>query len=197
MKLKRILLVEDSELMSDIIKGHFENIDYSYFEVAKDYDTAKAIFEKHLPELLICDVHLSSEQSGIDFVNDVLKNHPGIALIYISADLDEEVISQAQQTKPHAYLTKPFTREQLLTAVRMAMMQNKYNHPGNYQLTQREIDVLSCLSKGLSNHQTGEQLFISHHTVDSRRRKILEKLGVNTINEALCLATEKGWINVK
>ena len=48
-------------------------------------------------------------------------------------------------------------------------------------LTEREIEILKLIAEGLSNKEIGEQLFISHRTVDTHRTNLMRKLDVNNI----------------
>ena len=164
--------------------------------MATNYATAAKLFKKHLPTLVICDIHIEGDKNGIDFIGAIKEAHPETLVVYISADIKPNILSMAQQTHPNAYLTKPFTQEQLITAIDIALIERKNNLPATYGLTQRDMDVLKLLGQGLTNSEIGNILYISHHTVDSRRRKIMVKLNVSSINQALCIASEKGWIHV-
>lgn len=48
-------------------------------------------------------------------------------------------------------------------------------------LTEREIEILKFISEGLSNKEIGDQLFISHRTVDTHRTNLMKKLNVHNI----------------
>ncbi|MBN2471301.1 MAG: response regulator transcription factor, partial [Anaerolineae bacterium] len=45
-------------------------------------------------------------------------------------------------------------------------------------LSEREIEVLKLVSRGFTNAEIGEQLFVSHKTVDTYRRRVMQKLGL-------------------
>jgi len=192
--MEKILIVEDSEFTASLIQEYIQNSHYTSCGVAANFYDAYQLFQKHLPSIIICDIHLEGSKSGIEFVNEIKTKHINTVIIFISADMGSQVLSKAQQTKPNAYLTKPFTEEQLITTIELALIERNNNCPSNFDLTEKDIEVLSLLGQGKSNKQIGEELFVSHHTVDSRRRKILLKLNVSTINQALCLASQKGWL---
>ncbi|TAJ09215.1 DNA-binding response regulator [Marinilabiliaceae bacterium JC017] len=192
----KVLIVEDSILTAEVIKGYLTDNGFTVCGIAKSFMEANACFEEHNPSLLICDIHLEGKKNGIEFVTTIRENHPATLIIFISSDMQLNVLSKAQQTKPHAYLTKPFTEEQLITTIQMAVIRNNQDNPAKFDLTDKDLEVLNMLGQGLSNKQIGEQLFISPHTVDSRRRKILLKLNVTSINQALCIASEKGWLHI-
>ncbi len=192
--MERILILEDSEIAAELIVDHLKSIEQTNIKIAKDVQGAIDIFGYFNPSLIICDIHLEGDKNGIDFITNVIKEKTNIAVVYISSDIKDDILFNAQETHPHSFLTKPFTKEQFLAAIKMAMVRLNKNDPHKYKINQREIDVLKMISKGYNNYAIGEKLFISHHTVDSRRRRILEKLNVSNINQALYIATEKGWI---
>lgn len=196
MSLEKVLILEDSILTATLINGYLENNGFNICGIAKSFHEATELFDTHEPTLLICDIHLEGSKNGIEFVTKVKETRPTTLIIFISSNIDNHLLMKAQLTKPHAYLTKPFTEEQLITAIQMAVFRNQQDHPSNFDLTQKDIVVLQMLGQGKSNKEIGEQLFISHHTVDSRRRKILLKLDVSSINHALCIASNKSWFNI-
>lgn len=61
-------------------------------------------------------------------------------------------------------------------------------------LTAKEVEVLTKLAEGLSSKAVADQLFISKHTVDTHRRKIISKLEVTNSIEAVIYARSMGWI---
>ena len=192
-----VLIIEDSQFTSDLIKEYLNNGEYDVCGIATNFINAKLMYEECKPTIIICDIHLEGDRNGIEFISEVRSNFPPPLTIFISSDMEKSILLKAQETKPNAYLTKPFTEQQLLTAIDMAIIQRQNNHYATYTLNDNDIQVLKLLGQGKSNKQIGELLFVSHHTVDSRRRKILIKLNVNSINQALCIASEKGWFQIE
>lgn len=195
-EIKSVLIIEDSKLTAKIIGDYLVANDYSVCGVASNYDAAKRVFIESKPDIVICDIHLQGQKSGIDFATDIKEKFPFTGIIFISSDSHENVLQRAGVTKPETYLTKPFTEVQLITAIKMLEAKQSINAPTVYGINSKEIEVLEYLGRGLTNQQIAEKLFISPHTVDSRRRKILQKLEVNSINEALCIAVSKSWIKL-
>lgn len=196
MKNENILIIEDSQFTAMLIQDYLVERELKVCGIAADYSNAARLFKKHLPTIVICDIHIEGSKNGIEFISEIKENHPLTMVVFISADIKPTVLLQAQQTHPNAYLTKPFTQEQLITTIELAIMERQQNLPETYGLNQRDMDVLRLLGQGKTNIEVGNKLYISHHTVDSRRRKIMAKLNVTSINQALCLASEKGWIHV-
>jgi DNA-binding CsgD family transcriptional regulator len=68
------------------------------------------------------------------------------------------------------------------------------SHLNGCPLRPREREVLRLVAAKLTSGAIGERLFLSKHTVDTHRRKIIEKLMVRDSEEAVSLARRKGWI---
>ncbi len=62
-------------------------------------------------------------------------------------------------------------------------------------LTEREIEVLTYISEGLTNVQIAEKLFLSSHTVNTHRKNIMQKLGVNNTASMVMYAVKSGFIS--
>jgi DNA-binding CsgD family transcriptional regulator len=63
-------------------------------------------------------------------------------------------------------------------------------------LSEREIDVLKLLTKGMSNKETAEKLNISIHTVNTHRKNIMDKTGIRSLAGLTVYAVSKGVINL-
>jgi len=63
-------------------------------------------------------------------------------------------------------------------------------------LTNRELEVLECLAKGLSDKGIASSLYISEHTSRTHIRNIYRKMGVSSRSQAVVKATSAGLINI-
>jgi DNA-binding NarL/FixJ family response regulator len=62
-------------------------------------------------------------------------------------------------------------------------------------LTEREIEVLVFISEGMTNVQIAEKLFLSNHTVNTHRKYIMQKLGVNNTASIVMYAVKSGFVS--
>ena len=62
-------------------------------------------------------------------------------------------------------------------------------------LTQREIEVLILISEGMTNVQIADKLFLSNHTVNTHRKNIMQKLGVNNTASMVMYAVKSGFVS--
>ncbi|MDF1697019.1 MAG: response regulator [Saprospiraceae bacterium] len=116
----KILIVEDEIIISDDIQMMLEENGYDVVEQATDYDEAIYAIDHDRPDLILLDISLKGEKTGIDIGHYINKKNP-VPFIYTSALVDEKTIEGAKKTKPASYLVKPFKKEQLVTAIEIAM----------------------------------------------------------------------------
>lgn len=74
-----------------------------------------------------------------------------------------------------------------------------YSEPGNpfHPLSDREMEVLTCVVRGMSNKEIAHRLEISHQTVKNHVTSILRKFGVDDRTQAVIYALKRGWVTLK
>jgi DNA-binding NarL/FixJ family response regulator len=74
-----------------------------------------------------------------------------------------------------------------------------YSEPGNpfHPLSDREMEVLNCVVRGMSNKEIANLLEISHQTVKNHVTSILRKFGVDDRTQAVIYALKRGWVTLK
>src|ERR671910_80468 len=93
---------------------------------------------------------------------------------------------------------RPPTASKLLTEFNALVQQAEERHRSLLpSLTERELDVLKLVAKGLSNREISEELFISENTVKNHVRNILEKLHLHSRMEAVVYAMREKLLDIK
>lgn len=191
----KILIVEDEILLAKDIEQSLTTAGYHVVGIASNPKKAKQYLSMVIPDLILCDINLRSDKTGIDLIGEIKKTNQ-IAVIYLTAYSDELTIKLANQTNPVNYLTKPFNEKQLLASIQLAIKEiipeKKPEAP-----TRREISIISLLSKGYSSKQIADELSISFNTVETHRKNILGKYDLNTTAELIYLAATEQWISHK
>jgi DNA-binding NarL/FixJ family response regulator len=94
-----------------------------------------------------------------------------------------------------------FNRRELETWVEEQMegARRSYSEPGSpfHPLSDREMEVLGCVVRGMSNKEIASLLGISHQTVKNHVTAILRKFGVEDRTQAVVYALKRGWITLK
>ena len=92
---------------------------HQVFGVAQTHKEAVAIGTDGRPDLILADIRLADESSGIDAVNDLLKAHGDVPVIFITAY--PERLLTGEKPEPAFLITKPFRADQVLSAISQAM----------------------------------------------------------------------------
>lgn len=115
---RTILVVEDDDAVRDFIVVVLKSADYEVMTASSGTDARKVILAR--PDLqtlcLVIDVVLNHE-SGIAFAQDVIKRYPGFRVLLISGFTDDVLLTEPDDVARMAFLPKPFTKEDLVTAI--------------------------------------------------------------------------------
>jgi len=154
------------------------------------------------PDVVLMDVNLPGE-SGIVCTARLKEKLPGVQIIIVTVYRNQELIFQALQAGASGYLLKRSSPEEILKAIgevlsggapmtgeiaRMLVEVFQKKPAGSVAgdgLTQREAEILSLLSEGLSNKEIADRGKISYDTVRAHLRHIYEKLHVRGRTEAV------------
>lgn len=119
MSVLKIGVVEDELIIARTILSTLEELGYSHCGPAINYTEAMDMIDKNKPDLLLLDIQLSGKKDGIDVAQQMNESYH-IPFIFLTANSDGETIDRAKKVKPHAYIVKPFTKEELFAAIEIA-----------------------------------------------------------------------------
>lgn len=160
------------------------------------------------PDLVLLDISMPV-MNGIQAAKAIKKLYPSIKILVFTTFIDKDKIKKITQVGVDGYLLKDSGRDELIHAIQMLMSgTNYYDHRvvdlvmHNYKstsstppaifLTKREQEITRLIAQGKSSKEIGEELFISPLTVDSHRRNIFAKLGINKTAALINYAYDNG-----
>lgn len=179
--------------------------------VSGEYEDAEDFLKDlkhHPPDVVLMDIGLPGI-SGIEATRKVKLRLPRAQVVILSVFEDDENIFQAICAGACGYLTKPVMPAQLLEAVEQAFAGDSPMSPHiarkvlklfrefapppkvDYQLSERELEVLELLTHGYDLKLIAEKLFVSHFTIRAHVRNIYEKLHVHSKSEAVAKALKE------
>lgn len=149
-----------------------------------------------LPATIILDVELP-DINGLDLQKQIANgNHPPIIFITGHGDIPSSV--QAIKHGAVDFLTKPFSDDALMKAVRSGLVQDQHARLERAEmsalrerysaLTRRERDVLPLVVSGLLNKQAASELDISEVTLQMHRRNVMQKMGAASLADLVRMA---------
>ena len=119
MSVLKIGIVEDELVIARTILSTLNELGYSHCGPAINYTEAMEMLDNNKPDLLLLDIQLSGKKDGIDLAQKINELYQ-IPFIFLTANSDAETIDRAKKVKPHAYIVKPFTKEELFAAIEIA-----------------------------------------------------------------------------
>ena len=118
-----ILIVEDELLVAADLEMSLARAGHSIVGTAESYEEAVALAEKHSPNLVLMDIKLRGERSGIAAATTIRKQWQ-IPVVFLTANADEQTLTDARSAGPYGFLTKPFRNEELTETIRIAIEQH-------------------------------------------------------------------------
>jgi FixJ family two-component response regulator len=188
-----VFIVDDDPAIRDSLSLMIEQEDFT----VQAFDSAETFLAARLPQRKGCaiiDIRMTG-MDGIQLQAEMLKQHILLPIIFLTGHGDIPMSVQAMKTGAMDFLTKPVTRDKLLTSIRAAILQSErvLSENAHHQealshlagLTDRERDVMLLAVQGHPNKLIARQLGISHRTVEIHKSKIMQKTGaVNLLDLA-------------
>jgi DNA-binding NtrC family response regulator len=115
----KILIVEDQFIEAKALNVIVTNAGYSTCSIARSVASALSIIEKEKPDLVLVDVFLQGEGTGIDLGH--ILNEKNIAFVYLSANSNRQILEAAKSTKPYGFMVKPFRAKDVLIMLEVAL----------------------------------------------------------------------------
>ncbi|MEQ8925732.1 MAG: response regulator transcription factor [Fulvivirga sp.] len=209
----RILIADDHQMMIEGWMSLLEKEDK--FKVVGTVTSGKEVLsylKSNQVDLIILDIdmgHVSDD--GLIALAEIRKQY-GNQLNVLIVSMHDEIgyIQEAMELGTDGYIFKSSSTDEMLEAMHkicdghtffsqdvMAKVAKKMRIAGEMpgiQLTKREKKVLPLLCQGLSAKEVGQQLFISHNTVNTFKKQLFIKFEVNKIQELMIKARELGFI---
>lgn len=124
MKKLSILIVEDNSFISEDLASQLKENGYEVTGQAFDFDEAIELLNKTKTDLVLLDINLNGENSGIEIAKQINSNYL-IPFVYITSHSDPATLKKVNETKPYGYLLKPFDEKALQANIELAY--HKFN----------------------------------------------------------------------
>lgn len=117
---KRVLIVDDSGYMRQVIRRHLESKGFEVIGEASDGSEVMALAENLKPDLITMDLSMKN-LGGIEATKLVKKALPDTKVIVVSALGESRFIKEAVAAGAHDFIIKPFTEDRLISSVKSAL----------------------------------------------------------------------------
>ncbi len=200
----RVLIVDDHPMVAEGIEAILET--YDDITVVGTLSNGRAAvdqLDELSPDVILLDLNMPGI-TGLTATEMILERQPDTRILILSMHDSPEYISTALAHGAKGYVLKDVPTEEIKTAIDVVMEGDEYlctgargalspkTSTGHEVLTSREQTVLLQLAQGRSNREVADILDISIHTVETHRKNIKRKLGINSTAGLTRYALEHG-----
>jgi len=180
-----ILVIEDEAIVSKDIQQSLKKLGYNIVGSAATGEKAVILAEETIPDLVLMDIMLKGEMSGIDAAEKI-KEKLNIPVIYLTAYADENTLAKAKVTEPYGYIIKPFKEIDLHTSIEMAL----YKHAKERDVIKERDFLYSLVESGKENSGDESEIFVKSN---SRLVKVQTKniMFVEALKDYVVINTNK------
>jgi NarL family two-component system response regulator LiaR len=168
------------------------------------------------PDVILMDISMP-KMDGIEATKIIKKRNPAITILILTAYDDDQFIFSLLEAGAAGYLLKNIHHRELVDAIRAVYSGESVLHPSvarkvlnrfgksaekmekkalQEPLSDREMEVLKLVTKGYSNKEIADQLYLSIRTVQGHLGNIFNKLMVSSRTEAVVRALKEGWVTL-
>ena len=198
-----IVIVDDHPLIRSGLNSVLSANGFKVVGEAASVAEGLAVINSTRPQVCIVDVNLG-EKSGIDLISKSILAKVDCKFIVLTIQDDVETLDSAKAAGACAYVTKGAPIENLIEVIQSVMGSEqsfvkvgefKVQRPKkDFQLTEREIEVLSLLPSGTTAAALGSVLFLTEATIKTHLASIYRKLGASNRAQAVSIAISENLI---
>jgi two-component system, NarL family, invasion response regulator UvrY len=190
----KILTIDDHEVVREGVKGLFAD-DYVVFGEACSGAEALSCIRENDWDIAILDISLGG-RSGLDVLKEIKQLRPKLPVLMLSMHAEDQYAMRAFKAGAAGYISKASSRDELRAAVlkvinggryvspalaeRLVLDLNTSEKPLHEQLSDRELEVLCLIASGKTVGEVAVSLSLSDKTISTYRRRILDKMRLNT-----------------
>lgn len=203
MKKIKILIADDHPLVAESLSLLLESEeDFEIIGIVNNGWQALSFVEKYSTDILLSDYNMPL-LNGVELAIRLKEKTTGVKTIMLTMNEQANHIKESIQAGVYGYVMKSAEKPELVRAIKTVYRGEKYfsektvkklaeiPNEGSVNgktgvedvlsLTRREMEVIRLVSEDLSNNAIGERLHISPTTVETHRRNLMKKIGVNTV----------------
>ena len=217
----RVLIADDHALFRrglEMVLAEEDDIDL--VGQASDGTEAVTVAGESLPDVVLMDIRMP-KSNGIEACRATKEVAPSAKIVILTISDEEEDLFEAIRAGASGYLLKDIPLDEVADAVRAvhggqslinpsmagkllsefatlakrdSEEEERAQHVAPPKLTDREMEVLKLVARGMNNRDIAKELFISENTVKNHVRNILEKLQIHSRMEAVMIAVRQKLI---
>ena len=208
----RIIIADDHQLFAEGLHQLLSQDDsFEFATPAVDGNDLLKKLNARSADLVLLDVSMPG-MDGVQAAQKILDRFPKTRILMVTMSDQPDTLKNLIHSGVHGIVLKNTGKTELLLAISEIMAGRKYFSQkitqqiasdyrivsaDNWQLTRREKEVLELIYEGLTAVQIGERLGISIYTVDTHRKNLFLKSGVNKAAQLVKRAQELGYLKAR
>jgi len=179
----RVMIVDDHDMVRRGLATFLSGFDDLVLAgEASNAEDAVRVCGEVRPDVILMDMFLPNME-GVTLTRTIRAQHPDVQVVILTSSKDEELVQSALRAGAISYMLKNISVMEMADTIRAAYagkptlapevtqalinltVRSHYNSAPNYNLTERELTVLSLIAKGLSNQEIADQIYVSRATV--------------------------------
>jgi len=211
------VLVDDHQLMRKGLRSILaDEPDIEVVGEAEDGRSALELVERTAPDVVLMDISMP-DLNGIDATRRILSESPRTRILPLSMHTDRQLVGMVLEAGASGFVMKDADPQQLVEAIRQVAVGRVYlspavadlvldryvrhrpgDRPGTIsKLTTREREILQLIAEGVHTKTIASKLDVSPKTVETHRRNIMKKLGVDNVAELTKHAIRAGLTSLE
>ena len=206
----RVLIADDHAVVREGLRGLIAS-EPGMEVVGEAADGVEAVQRTLLlhPDVILLDMKMP-RKSGLEAIVEIKGKEPKARILVLTSFAEDDLVFPAIKSGAVGYLLKDSSPSELLQAIRQVSQGESSLHPtiarkliqelnrpselppADEPLTEREVDVLRLVARGLTNQEIGKMLFIGERTVRNHVSSILDKLHLANRTQAALYAFREG-----
>ncbi len=208
----KLMLVDDQPLVRNGIASLLRTRGHEVVGEANDGREALDLVDQTSPDLILMDIRMP-RMGGLEATRLIKARHPETKIVMLTVSDDENDLFEAVKSGAHGYLLKDLEASQFFEALdavdrgeaviptRLAgnlleefrsTSRRAESVKGGDSLSPREQEVLDLVSRGITNREVAERLYISENTVKYHMKNILDKLHFQNRSQVIAWAARHG-----
>lgn len=212
----KILIADDQEIVCEGLKKILQSDpEIKVIGIANNGQQALDLVHHQTPDLVLMDLQMPI-MNGVQAIRQLRKTHPDLPVIVLTTYMDDKWLFDAIRAGATGYLLKDSPRQELIDAIKGTLSGNVYLDPSvarkvldsvaaspepiesdeDFDLSERERDILQLLVEGLSNAEIAHRLYLSEGTVRNYLSSLFVKLDVSDRTQAVVVALRRGLVSL-
>ncbi len=207
-----IYIADDHIMVAQGISSLLQQLGYTNIRIFTNGEEVVKACNAKIPAWIFLDIYMP-EGDGLSTLQKLRAKGYSMPILMLSMTADKKYVDTSMEQGANAYLHKSCDALEISKAITAIENNNKYISAAvNYintstikvsinsefylkeALTKREEEVLSKYCDGLTTEEIAQQLFLSFATVDTHKKKIMQKFGVSTLSKLVAVAIKNYFV---